>query len=189
MNLEPLTKISINVLNNSKLVKRNSTRRSKNDKKKMKFDLEKEQSAHPSEATQGDVPSDTSANAKAIVVDTFPMVEHSYSSPVDVPSNTAVNTKAKVVDTQNNVHQFTNVTDLDVSTTVNELEAEEAVRTLEMMREAIDQPVESVIEIKDCTDLPQEMQNQSELPPSQNVALTADVDIFQPQTSQQLHTQ
>ena len=81
----------------------------------MKFDLEKEQSAHPSEATHGDVPSDTSANAKAIVVDTSPMVEH--SSPVDVPSNTAVNTKAKVVDTQNNVHQFTNVTDLDVSTT------------------------------------------------------------------------
>ena len=50
------------------MVKRNSTRRSKNDKKKMKFDLEKEQSAHPSEATQGDLPSHTSANAKAIVV-------------------------------------------------------------------------------------------------------------------------
>ena len=56
------------------------------------------------------------------------------------------------------------------------------------MREASDQPVESDIEIKDCMDLLQEMQNQSELPPSQNVALTAEVDIFQPQSSQQLHT-
>ena len=33
------------------------------------------------------------------------------------------------------------------------------------------------------------MQNQSELPPSQNVALTAEDDISQPQTSQQLRTQ
>ena len=51
------------------MVNRNSNRSSKNVMKKMKFDLEKEQSAQPPEATQGDVdvPSDTSA--KAIVVD------------------------------------------------------------------------------------------------------------------------
>ena len=65
--------------------------------KKMKFDLKKEQSAQPSEATLGDVSSSKSANAKAIVVDTSPMEEQ--SSPVDVPSNSAVDTKAKVADT------------------------------------------------------------------------------------------
>ena len=54
-----LLTLQINILNNLKMVKRNSSRRSKNDKKKIKFDLEKERSAHPSEATQGDVPSDT----------------------------------------------------------------------------------------------------------------------------------
>ena len=77
------------------MANRNSTRSSKNDMKKMKFDLEKERSAQPREATQGDVPSHTSA--KAIVVDTSPMEEQSTS--VDVPSITAVDTKAKVVDT------------------------------------------------------------------------------------------
>ena len=57
------------------------------------------------------------------------------------------------------------------------------------MCEAIDQPqtapqpVESVVESKDCTDWLQEMQNQSELPPSQNAALTVEFDIFKPQTS------
>ena len=65
--------------------------------KKMKFDLEKEQSAQPPEATQGDVdvPSDTSA--KAFAVDTSAIEEQSTS--VDVPSITAVDTKANVVDT------------------------------------------------------------------------------------------
>ena len=72
------------------MVKRNLTRCSKNDMKKMKFDLEKEQSAQPSEATKGDVPSDTSANAKAILVDTSPMEQQ--STTVDVPSITAVDT-------------------------------------------------------------------------------------------------
>ena len=91
MNIEILTETNINVLNNSKMANRNSTRSSKNYMKKMKFDLVKEQSAQP----KGDVPSDTSA--KAIVVDTFPMEEQSTS--VDVPSITAVDTKAKVVDT------------------------------------------------------------------------------------------
>ena len=79
------------------MVKRNLTRSCKNDMKKMKFDLEKEKSTQPSETTQGDVPSDTSANAKAILVDTSPMEEQ--STTVDVPSITAVNTKAKVADT------------------------------------------------------------------------------------------
>ena len=102
---------------------------------------------------------------------------------------------------QNNIQQFTNVIDLDVWATANHLEADESVnlRRLELMCEAINrpqttpQPVESVIiiESKECTDWFQEMQNQPEpeLTPSQNVALTFKFDIFQPQTSQQLHTQ
>ena len=63
------------------------------------------------------------------------------------------------------------------------------------MCEAIDrpqttpQPVESVIESKECTDWFQEVRNQPELTPSQNAALTVEFDFFQPQTSQQLHTQ
>ena len=62
----------------------------------MKFDLDKEKSTQPSETTQRDVPSDTSANAKAILVDTSAMEEQ--STTVDVSSITAVNPKAKVVD-------------------------------------------------------------------------------------------
>ena len=105
MSLEPLTKININILNNSKMVKRNLTRSSKNDMKKMKFDLEKEQSAQPSEATPEEVSSVKSAYAKAIVVVTSPMEEQ--STPVDVLSITAVDTKAKVVDTSPTEEQST----------------------------------------------------------------------------------
>ena len=90
MSIEILTEI--NFLNNSKMVKKNLTRSSKNDLKKMKFDLEKEESAQTSEATLEDVSSDASANAKAIVVVTSPMEEQ--STPVDVLSITAVDTKA-----------------------------------------------------------------------------------------------
>ena len=98
---------------------------------------------------------------------------------------------------QNNIQQFTNVADLDVWATANGLEADESVnlRRLELMCKAIDrpqttpQPVESAIESKECTDWFQEVQNQSELTPSQKPFLTAEFDIFQPQTLQQLHIQ
>ena len=98
---------------------------------------------------------------------------------------------------QNNVQLFTNVTDLDVWATANNLEADESfnLRRLELMCEAIDppqttpQPVESVIESKECTEWFQEVQNQPELTPTQNAALTIEFEILQPQTLQQLHTQ
>ena len=91
---------------------------------------------------------------------------------------------------QNNIQQFTNVVDLDVWAAANGLEADESVnlRRLELMCEAIDrpqttrQPVEGTIESKECTDWFQQTQNQSELIPSQKPTLTAEFDIFQPQT-------